>query len=191
MLCYVPQHKIISLHYIIKYTQATFLVRNTSFLYPIQTQTMKTITQAVVLLLLVTTTNIGFAQQKSDANSKEIFANFSDKVNFSKSILQTTITAKSGESVSIPFNTDFIFNGVVVSNEVKYKNLQTVIIKSTSLKDALLQISKITNEDLSESFVGRIINTDANDGYSIEKDEANNYKIEKIEMKNILQDCSF
>ena len=151
---------------------------------------MKTITQAVVLLLLVTTTNIGFAQQKTDANSKEIFANFSGKVDFSKSILQTTIAAKYGESISIPFNYDFIFNGIVLTNEYKYKNLQTIIIKSALLKNALLQLSKRTNEDLTESYVGRIINTDANDGYTIEKDEANNYKIEKIEMKNILQDCS-
>ncbi len=152
---------------------------------------MKTLTQAVVILLLMTTTQIGFAQQKTDAISKEIFANFSREINFSKSVLQSTMSAKSGESIAISFNNDFIFKGVVLSNGIQYENLQTVIIKSTLLPNALLQLSKITNEDLSESYVGRIINTDANDGYSIEKAEANNYKIEKIEMRDILQDCSF
>jgi hypothetical protein len=149
---------------------------------------MKNLTTAVILLL-ITTCNFAFAQ-KSENSSKEIFAKFPVKINIPQNLLNTTINAKSGELVAISFNSDFTFNGVVISNEKVFYNLQTVIIKSPSFNNALFQLSKIINPDQTESYVGRIINVEASDAYLIAKDESNNYLLEKIELKSILQDCS-
>ena len=149
---------------------------------------MKNLTTAVILLL-ITTCNFAFAQ-KSENSSKEIFAKFPVKINISQNLLSTTMNAKSGESVAVSFNQDFIFNGVVLSNEKVFNNLQTVIIKSPAFDNALFQLSKITNPTQTESYVGRIINVEASDAYLIAKDESNNYLLEKIELKSILQDCS-
>jgi hypothetical protein len=149
---------------------------------------MKNLTTAVILLL-ITTCNFAFAQ-KSENSSKEIFAKFPVKINISQNLLSTTMNAKSGESVAVSFNQDFIFNGVVLSNEKVFNNLQTVIIKSPAFDNALFQLSKITNPNQTESYVGRIINVEASDAYLIAKDESNNYLLEKIELKSILQDCS-
>lgn len=149
---------------------------------------MKNLTTAVILLL-ITSCNFAFAQ-KSENTSKEIFAKFPDKINIPQDLLNTTINAKSGESVAISFNADFTFNGFVISNEKVFYNLQTVIIKSPAFDNALFQLSKITNPDQTESYVGRIINVEATDAYLIAKDETNNYLLEKFELKSILQDCS-
>jgi hypothetical protein len=73
---------------------------------------------------------------------------------------------------------------------MKYQNLQSVLIRSEQFENALLQVSKITNNDKSISYVGRIINQNALDGYEIKKDLANNYRLQKFETKSILQDCS-
>jgi len=149
---------------------------------------MKNLTTAVVLLL-ITSCNFAFAQ-KSEKSSKEIFSKFPVQINIPQNLLNTTMNAKSGESVAISFNSDFTFNGVVLSNEKVFYNLQTVIIKSPAFDNALFQLSKITNPDQSESFVGRIINVESSDAYLIAKDDTNNYKLEKIELKSILQDCT-
>ena len=149
---------------------------------------MKNLTTAVILLL-ITTCNFAFAQ-KSENTVKEIFTKFPDKINITQNLLNTTMNAKSGESVAVSFNTDFVFNGVVLSNEKVFYNLQTVVIKSPAFDNALFQLSKITNPDQTESFVGRIINVETSDAYLIAKDDTNNYQLEKIELKSILQDCS-
>ena len=149
---------------------------------------MKNLTTAVILLL-ITSCNFAFAQ-KSENSAKEIFSKFPVKINITQNLLNTTMNAKSGESVAVSFNPDFIFNGVVLSNEKVLYNLQTVIIKSPAFDNALFQLSKITNPDQTESYVGRIINVEASDAYLIAKDDTNNYQLEKIELKSILQDCS-
>jgi hypothetical protein len=149
---------------------------------------MKNLTTAVVLLL-ITSCNFAFAQ-KSESSSKEIFAKFPSKISITQILLNTTMYSKSGESVAIAFNPDFIFNGVVLSNEKVFDNLQTVVIKSAAFDNAIFQLSKITNTDHTESYVGRIINVEASDAFLIAKDDTNNYLLEKIELKSILQDCS-
>lgn len=149
---------------------------------------MKNLTTAVILLL-ITSCNFAFAQ-KSETSAKEIFSKFPVKINITQNLLNTTMNAKSGESVAVSFNSDFVFNGVVLSNEKVFYNLQTVIIKSPTFDNSLFQLSKITNADQTESFVGRIINFEATDAYLIAKDDTNNYQLEKIELKSILQDCS-
>ena len=65
------------------------------------------------------------------------------------------------------------------------------MIKSPSFGNAIFQLSKITNEDNSISYAGRIINPDAFDGYEIKKDKEDNYSFKKFETKKILEDCSY
>ena len=159
-------------------------------MYPIiQTQPMKNLSTAVLMLLFIALNSIAFAQ-KSESTSKEIFAKFPGKINISENTLSNTLNACSGENVSISFNNEFIFTGTVVSNEKVYENLQTIIIKSPLFDNAVFQLSKVTLPDQTISFVGRIINTEAADAYVIARGDANDYQLEKIKLDSILQDCS-
>lgn len=149
---------------------------------------MKTFKTLFSLLLCLTTATV-FAQ-KSDKAPK-LFTKFPETIQLSKNILQNTLNVNEGEEVIVSFSNDFRFKGVVISNQKKYDNLQSVMIKSTEYGNAIFQLSKITNPDKSISYAGRIINPEAFDGYEIKKDEKNNYSFQKFETKRILQDCSF
>jgi hypothetical protein len=56
--------------------------------------------------------------------------------------------------------------------------------------DAVLHLSRQINEDKSISYVGRIMSTEASDGFELKKDDANNYQLNKIETDKIRQLCS-
>jgi hypothetical protein len=52
-------------------------------------------------------------------------------------------------------------------------------------------LSRQTNDDQSISFVGRILSTDAFDGYEIKRDASGNYQFHKVEEEKVRQVCSF
>ncbi len=149
---------------------------------------MKTL-KTLLFLLLCLTTVAGYSQIKAD--KAKLFARYPETIGLSKNILQNTLNANEGEEVVISFSTDFHFKGIVMSNIKKYDNLQSVMIKSAAFGNAIFQLSKITNQDKSITYAGRIINADAADGYQIKKDKDDNYSFVKFETNKILQDCSF
>ncbi len=144
----------------------------------------------VLLLLLCLTTAISFAQQKPDSRPK-IFAALPETIKVNGAALQNAFTLFEGQNASIALANNLIFSGVVISNEVKYNNLQNIIIKSALLNNALLSLSKIKNPDNSITYTGRIINSKAFDGFEIKRNEDGQYNLHKFETAQILQDCSY
>jgi hypothetical protein len=151
---------------------------------------MKILTKAVFVLLLTTSTFSVFSQ-KNDKAKKSIFTEFPGTIEISKSTLKNTLGAIAGQTISIPFNAHFTFTGKVLSNDLKYNDLQSMIIKSELYPNTLFQLSKITNKDNSIKYVGRIINSDALEVFEIKNDMADNYSLQKIDLDKILQDCSY
>ena len=143
----------------------------------------------IVLLLLCICTHTVFAQ-KTDAAPQKIFAAYPAVISISAGTLQNTFSAQPGQTINVAFSDQFVYSGTVLSNEVKYHNLQSVIIQSPAFNNALLQISRITNEDKSVHYRGRIINPAALDGYEIKMDAALNYSMQKFETRQVLQECN-
>jgi hypothetical protein len=151
---------------------------------------MKILTKTATLLLLCFSATIAFAQ-KNEQEKQRIFTKFPSSINISSEKLNNLFSAKAGEVVSVYFDAQFTFSGTVMSNIVKYENLQAVIIKSSASGNPLFQVSRITNSDKSFSFAGRMVSSAAADGYEIKKDKENNYRIQKFEPGTLLQDCSY
>jgi len=149
---------------------------------------MKNFTTAVLALLLSAT--FGFAQ-KTETTQQKLFAEFPNSVEISKSVLSDLFKATEGQTVAVPFNEKFVFRGKVMSNQVKYANLQTMLLKYEAGAGTLFQLSKITNKDNSISYTGRIINPSALEVFEIKNDLADNYSLCKISLDRILQDCSY
>lgn len=149
---------------------------------------MKTL-KTLLSLLLCLTTAAAFSQ-KTDQAKPKLFAGFPETIQLSKNILQNTMKVNEGEEVIVAFTNEFHFKGTVISNLQKYDNLQSVMIKSAVFGNSIFQLSRITNKDNSISYVGRIINPDAFDGYEIKKDEADQYSFVKFETRRKLEDCS-
>lgn len=127
--------------------------------------------------------------QKNKIGKPKLFAAYEKNIPVSYESLYKMMEYQNGEHVSIKFNEQFTFIGDVISNEMKYQNLQTLLIRSENFENTLLQISKISEKGGKEKYVGRIINTQAADGYELKKDKENNYSIEKFETTALLEDC--
>ncbi len=151
---------------------------------------MKTLKQ-IIFVLFIGLCATSAQAQKSNEVKKSLFTEFPGSIEISKNTLKNTLVSMPGQLVSIPFNEKFIFTGQVVSNEMKYDDLQTMVIKSEQYPNTLFQLSKISNKDKTISYVGRIMNNEALEVYEIKSYLADNYSLQKIDLDKILQDCSY
>jgi hypothetical protein len=150
---------------------------------------MKRIKLATILLLIHLANTSAFSQQVVSPQ-KNILSILPDKVEVTKQLFSDLIQLKPGDSTVISFTNNAALKVVIISNQVVFQNLQTVIMKSTDSNNTLFQLSKIINNDHCEFYSGRIINTDDANCFLISKDEKENYVLNKTELKNIIQDCS-
>jgi hypothetical protein len=151
---------------------------------------MKLPSKSLLMLLLCLSTAVGYSQQ-TVANKTRLFAATPDKIDIASELFSKIMTFSEGTEVTFPLGNGVTFNGIVLSNEMKYSNLQSMTIRSAELNNSFFSLSKITNPDNSISYVGRIINNNALDGYQVKKAETGNYRLEKFESDRILQDCSY
>lgn len=149
---------------------------------------MKPHRKTLLMLLLCLTTAVSYSQ--ADSRPK-IFQNFPESFTVNEPFFQNIFQATDGQDVSLPLSTSFNFPGKVLSNEFKYSNLQSITIKSSIFDNAILHLSKITNEDNSITYVGRIINDRAFDGYEIRRSTDGTYSFKKFETAKVMQDCNF
>ncbi len=152
---------------------------------------MKTIINTCLVLILSLVVTTSFAQKKKTAQ-KTIFTEFPGNIEISKNTLKNTLVAKPGQNVVVPFNEKFNFSGKVVSNEMKYADLQSMIIRSDKYPNTLFQLSRITDrKDGKFTYVGRIINNEALEVYEIKNYMADNYSLKRVDLDQIVQDCSY
>ena len=147
---------------------------------------MKPLSKLTFAMLLCLTTAVGFSQTAKP----KIFAAYPNTIDCSSSQFSNAFSAVSGQHVVLSFSNDFKFSGTVITNIVKYSNLQTMTIRSDDSDKTIFHLSRQTNADNSIAYVGRIMNSNASDGYQIKKDATGNYQFEKIDTEKILQECA-
>ena len=140
----------------------------------------------MLILLLCLTTAVSFSQ----VGKPEVFAQYPETINISKSQLSQALTVAEGANVTLNFSSDLIITGRVVANVQKFDNLQSMVIKSEAFANALFHLSKVTNKDNSISYVGRILSEDALDGYEIKAEASGIYQLKKIQLETIYQPCT-
>lgn len=141
----------------------------------------------MLLGTLLTLISVACFAQKTDGQQK-LFAAYPETVNLDRSLLTNAFNYSKAAVVTFQFSSQFTFKGTVVSNEKRYDNLDIMIIRSADDNNSLFQLSRITNEDKSISFSGRILNSGSADGY-IMKNTAGNYFLQKIQSQRILEPC--
>lgn len=140
---------------------------------------------SLLLSFIVTT---GFCQNNNPKPKQ--FSSLPDIINCSEQELSKVFTATPGQSISIAFSNSFTFTGNVTSNLSKYANLQTAVIVSPDYFNTIFSVSKITNADGSNAYIGRIINKNYFDGFELKRNTAGAYQLKKIETDRVIQDCS-
>ncbi|HMC99338.1 MAG TPA: hypothetical protein VKH37_04265 [Ferruginibacter sp.] len=139
-------------------------------------------------LLCTLYTTAGFSQTGS-AKPKQ-FDSYPRIINCSEAEISRAFTTAAGQNIDLSFSDNFHFTGAVTSNEVKYSNLQSVVVKSPMFNNTVFAISKRIAADNSISYVGRIINKNYFDGFELKKNVSGNYQLVKIETDKVIQDCS-
>lgn len=150
---------------------------------------MNLLSKTLLVLLLCLTSAVTYAQTNAPGKPK-LFTSYPESIPLNDASLKNALSLQTGQSTSIVFG-PLIFEGIVLSNELKYQNLQTVVIRSAKFNDAVLAISQVTNEDRSISYTGRILSQRSYDGYEIKRDATGKYLARKFETDRVLQDCSY
>jgi hypothetical protein len=144
---------------------------------------MKLLNKSMLVLLCTILSAASFAQTK-----QKLFLAYPDNISLSKTIITEVFSYNIGTSVSINLANNFHFAGIVISNQQTYDNLQMIMIRSSENNHSIFQLSKITNNDNTISYTGRIINNDAADGYVIKNNEGI-YSLQKFETDRVLEPC--
>lgn len=125
--------------------------------------------------------------QVQSSNRSQLFRNVSQRVPAKVSELDKAFSAKEGSIVKLQFK-NFDFEGTITSSVKRYDNLYSVVIKSSSLDNAIFSISKRIGGDNTVTYVGRIIHENYSDGYELVQDEDGSYILNKIKTEVLLQD---
>ncbi len=138
-----------------------------------------------VLLTFIAMT--GFSQATSKPKQ---FNNFPATINCSEQELSKVFNASPGQVINLSFSDNFTFIGNVTSNVVKYANLQTAVVVSPAYSNTIFSVSKITGNDGSITYLGRIINKNYFDGFELKRNISGNYQLIKMETDRVIQDCT-
>ena len=89
----------------------------------------------------------------------KLFQSLPENISVNAASLNNLLNVQVGHSVSINLsdNSQFQFEGQVVSVSSQENNIQTVVIRSTNYNGARMTLSKITNADGTISYSGRIL----------------------------------
>ena len=145
--------------------------------------------KTMLMIMVSLCTYAGVTAQQTTAAKPALFASYPAILSISENCLQNIFSFTADQSATIDFGNGLLFPCKVLRNELKYSNLQTVIIRSTTFDNAMLQVSKITNRDQSITYAGRIINQRAADGFEIKKNSNGTYQLQKFETDRILEAC--
>jgi spore germination protein YaaH len=119
----------------------------------------------------------------------QAFAAQPNEVVFPINKLQELMNSIPGQTVSIALTNSFYLIGTVQSNTQNYTELKSAIIKLTNYPNVVLGISKITELNKPERYVGRIISSKYSDAYELVF-ENNAYSLKKIITEHVLQPCN-
>jgi len=147
---------------------------------------MKTLQLGFTLCFLFISA-IAVKAQTPTFERQPLFKNAAQKLPAAISELEKAFTVKEGSEVTFQFN-NFKFTGTVQTSIKRYENLYSVIIKSTSLNNTLLSLSKRINDDKTITYVGRMINETSVDGYELVQNTDGTYTFHKIQTEDLIQD---
>jgi hypothetical protein len=117
--------------------------------------------------------------REPDMNRPSLFQNLPEKISCRVNDLTPFLQLETGRSVSFSFTNNLNFQGVVSSVATSDNNLQSVVIRSTNFPGAALSFSRITKQDGTIYFAGRIISFQHGDAYEINIENGQYFFVKK------------
>jgi hypothetical protein len=117
--------------------------------------------------------------REPDMNRPTLFQNLPNKISCRINDLSALLQLEIGKPVSFLLVDNLSFQGVV-SSVAKFDNkLNSVVVRSTNFPGAALSFSRITKEDGTFSYVGRIISFQHGDAYEVGLENGQYYFVKK------------
>jgi hypothetical protein len=118
--------------------------------------------------------------REPDMNRPSLFQNLPNKISCRINDLSALLELEIGKAVSFSLVDNLNFQGVVSSVASKSDNtLNSVVIRSTNFPGAALSFSRVTKDDGTFSYVGRIISFQHGDAYEIGLENGQYYFVKK------------
>ena len=150
---------------------------------------MKRLTSTMCMVLLTLYAATSYSQTKRSSKTP-LFENFPTTINCSELQLRSMFAVAKGQSINLSLGDNLSLSGAVISNQVKYTNLQTIVIKLPAFKDALFSLSKQTDAQHNINYVGRIMNPKYTDGFELTRNADGSYQLIKIDLEKIFVECN-
>ena len=113
-------------------------------------------------------------------NRPSLFQNLPEKISCRINDLSALLESEIGRNISFIFTGNLSFEGVISSVASKFDNtLQSIVVRSTNFPGAALSFSRITKEDGTFSYVGRILSFQHGDAYEISQENGQYFFVKK------------
>jgi hypothetical protein len=138
---------------------------------------MKNLRTPLVCLCALLFSLCSFAQNEKDPINEpdykkpKLFSNLPDRIPVSIEKMNDLLNVPIGTltSLKVAEGSSLQFDGEVISKATKYENrIQSIVIRSTNFNGARLTISRITKEDGTTAYTGRIISFQHGDLYELQ-----------------------
>jgi hypothetical protein len=117
--------------------------------------------------------------REPDMNRPSLFQNLPEKISCRVNDLTPFLQLETGRAVSFSFTNNLNFQGVISSVATSDNNLQSVVIRSTNFTGASLSFSRITKQDGTIYYAGRIISFQHGDAYEINIENGQYFFVKK------------
>lgn len=118
--------------------------------------------------------------REPEMDRPSLFLTLPEKIEVNLINLSILLQSEMGKPVTFPFTENVNFHGVVTSvASMPDNSLKSVVIKSTNFSGAAFSFSRITKEDGTISYVGRILSFQHGDAYEINMENGRYYFVKK------------
>ncbi len=107
--------------------------------------------------------------QKQQTEKALLFAQLPPIFNMNTNLLQNIFTINAFEKIMIPVSPGIFFEGTVLEKVRTNDHVVNMNIRSSNFAGALMTISKITFDDQTVNYLGRIINIRYSDAFVLKK----------------------
>ena len=150
---------------------------------------MKTLTNGLLCLFFSCSFVAAVAQppiNEPDYNKPKLFQDLPEKLNVRINDFESLLEAPIGKAINIPLYGMASLNGHIVSkSDITDARVKSVVVKLNNRKGANFTFTRITNNDGSYEYLGRIISREHGDSLEIVLDHGQ-YVFRKVDLYDLL-----
>lgn len=145
-----------------------------------------------IMLCFILSAKQGFSQQKTIDNFSQakpaLFNHLQSKTNCSLSAIDKPFGFSKGRQIILNINADFTITGEVLEKTQAERGVENINIRCSNYNNALLSLSRITQEDGSVKYTGILHDRNSSDVLLLINEDGH-YAFKKQQRSLLIADC--